>query len=133
MSQSEAGPSHRELLWQPAAQAVAARPDPFFFYPESLARSAMRSGRLSEARASAEAAGDRGETAMAALAKLILIVAFFLAFGAFVVARYVKTHATPGIKAARVLSEALHRQTLEDWRDEMRRTRSHLKHLARRR
>ena len=70
---------------------------------------------------------------MAAVARVILILAFFLAFAAFVVARYVKTHATPGIKAARVLSEALHRQTLEDWREEMRRTRSHLKQLARRR
>ena len=70
---------------------------------------------------------------MVALAKLILIVAFFLAFGAFVVARYVKTHATPGIKAARVLSEALHRQTLEDWRAEMRKTRAHAHRLVRRR
>ena len=70
---------------------------------------------------------------MAALAKLILILAFALAFAVFVVARYVKANAMPGIKAARVLSEALHRQALEDWRDEMRSARTHVRRLMRRR
>ncbi|MGH6944834.1 MAG: hypothetical protein ACREH6_11515 [Geminicoccaceae bacterium] len=69
---------------------------------------------------------------MAALARIVLIVAFVLAFAAFVVARYVKVHATPGITAARVLSEALHRQALESWRSEISRTRAHLKQLRHR-
>ena len=68
---------------------------------------------------------------MAALARIILIVAFVLAFAVFVVARYVKAHAAPGITAARVLSEALHRQALENWRNEMSSARAHLKQLRR--
>jgi hypothetical protein len=66
---------------------------------------------------------------MVALARLILILAFVIAFAMFVAARYVKTHAGPGITAARILSEALHRQAIKDWREETHRARAHLKQL----
>jgi hypothetical protein len=70
---------------------------------------------------------------MAALARLILILAFLVAFAVFVAARFVKRHAVPGIKAARVLSEALHRQTLEAWREETAAAKAHLTRLTSRR
>jgi hypothetical protein len=70
---------------------------------------------------------------MAALARLILILAFVVAFGVFVAARFVKHHAVPGVKAARVLSEALHRQTIEAWREETEAAKAHVKRLTTRR
>lgn len=70
---------------------------------------------------------------MVALARLILILAFCLGFAAFVVARFVKRHATPGIKAARVLSEALHRQSQVDWNEEIEAARAHARQLIERR
>lgn len=67
---------------------------------------------------------------MVALARLILILAFCLGFAVFVAARFVKTHAIPGIKAARVLSEALYRQTHVDWEEEIRAARAHARRLV---
>jgi len=69
---------------------------------------------------------------MAALARLILILAFVLAFAVFVAARFVQRHALPGIRAARALSEALHRQTQEAWREEKQAVKAHLARLTRR-
>jgi hypothetical protein len=70
---------------------------------------------------------------MAALARLILILAFVLAFAVFVAARFVKRHATPGVKAARALSEALYHQTQEAWREEAEAAKAHMARLANRR
>jgi hypothetical protein len=69
---------------------------------------------------------------MAAIARLILILAFVLAFAVFVAARFVQRHAAPGIKAARVLSETLHRQTLEAWREETEAAKAHVARLTKR-
>jgi hypothetical protein len=70
---------------------------------------------------------------MVALARLILIIAFVVAFAVFVALRFAKRHAAPGIKAARVLSEALHRQTLEAWREETEAAKAHMARLMNRR